>query len=139
MLEKSRRTEQVAVIKSRSLGNDDGEIGYSGRILARLINEKTGQIQEIEGHKGESYISPVWVKFTADSFFTHIYGMESGFRSEGFPNFNFLDAVAFTSASWELYEKRRQAESDAFWNAFVSGLANGGGPRAAGPRNTPTQ
>ncbi len=49
MIERSRRKENVTVIKRRSLEDRDGEIGVSGRILARLINEKTGMIQEIEG------------------------------------------------------------------------------------------
>lgn len=81
--------------------------------------------QVIEGRRVENFGPPERVRFTADNFFTNMYGMDSGFRSEGFPSFSFLDAVAYTTANWDLYEKRRQAESDAFWRAFASGLVIG--------------
>ena len=50
MQERSQRSEQVSIIKRRSLEDMDGHIGIGGRILARLFNDKTGQVQEIEGY-----------------------------------------------------------------------------------------
>lgn len=78
MREKGRTTEQVNIIRMRSIPGEDGLVGLKGqRIVAVLFNERTGQKREVPGHNlittaGDVYYAEAATTKTPTNTFNHL-------------------------------------------------------------------
>lgn len=71
-----------------------------------------------------TYDEKVVAEFSMTSFMKSMHTHEKGFERDGFPDFEFLNALAFSVQIAAYYEEQAVRKKTLFWQLFVRGLSD---------------